>query len=97
MAARKTTFIVISYDIPNNRRRTKVMEALKDFGRHVQESVFECDLKPRDLQRLLGKLQRLIDTEEDNLRLYYLCEACVPRVEVWGVDTVERLRDFYQV
>ena len=41
-------FIVISYDIPDNKRRTKVMKTLKNFGAHVQYSVVECELKRDD-------------------------------------------------
>jgi hypothetical protein len=32
---------VFSYDTPDNRRRTQVIKALKDFGAHMQYSVFE--------------------------------------------------------
>lgn len=34
-------FIVVSYDVVDDRRRTKVMKTLKNFGAHVQYSVFE--------------------------------------------------------
>src|SRR6185436_13646804 len=33
--------ILVSYDIPDDRRRTKLANALKDFGERVQYSVFE--------------------------------------------------------
>lgn len=31
--------IVVSYDIPNDRRRTRLAHTLKDFGERVQYSV----------------------------------------------------------
>jgi CRISPR-associated endonuclease Cas2 len=34
--------ILVSYDIPDDRRRTKLAHTLKDFGQRVQYSVFEC-------------------------------------------------------
>ena len=37
-------FILVSYDIPNDKRRLKVMKAVQDYGTRVQYSVFECEL-----------------------------------------------------
>ncbi|MCB0227265.1 MAG: CRISPR-associated endonuclease Cas2, partial [Anaerolineae bacterium] len=54
-------FIVVSYDIPDDRRRTKVMKALKDFGRHVQYSVFECEIRREDFKRLRERLKPLLN------------------------------------
>jgi len=41
--------IVVSYDIPDDRRRLQLSKALKDFGKRVQWSVFECHLDDRQL------------------------------------------------
>ena len=38
--------IVVSYDIPDDRRRLRLANTLKDFGIRVQYSVFECRLEP---------------------------------------------------
>jgi len=85
--AKTTQFVLVSYDIPDDRRRTKVMQTLLDFGRRVQFSVFECDLKARDMDRLLKKLGRLVNQDEDNVRFYFLCESCLPKALVMGVAT----------
>ena len=90
-------FIVVSYDIPDDRRRTRVMKALKDFGRHVQYSVFECDLKPQDLRRMRRRLKELIETEEDNVRFYSLCRRCRPKVRVLGKERAEQVKGHYIV
>jgi len=73
-------FVVVSYDITNDRRRLKVMKTLEGFGERVQYSVFECRLKRQDLQRLKKRLKGLIQVEEDDVRFYLLCEQCVPRI-----------------
>jgi CRISPR/Cas system-associated endoribonuclease Cas2 len=44
--------IVVSYDIPDDRRRLRLAHALKDFGVRVQYSVFECHLEPDGLDSL---------------------------------------------
>ena len=82
-------FIVISYDIPDDRRRTKVMKALKDFGRHVQYSVFECELKREDYQRLRQRLKALVNPRQDNVRFYTLCEDDRRKRRVWGIERGE--------
>jgi CRISPR-associated protein Cas2 len=91
-------FIVISYDIPDDKRRTKVMKALKDFGQHVQYSVFECNLKKKDYQRLRERLKELINPRQDNIRFYLLCEEDVKRRRVWGIERGEvDVRPWYLV
>ncbi|MBN1920790.1 MAG: CRISPR-associated endonuclease Cas2 [Anaerolineae bacterium] len=88
-------FVIIAYDIPDTKRRTKVMKLLEGYGAHVQESVFECDLEPAKYQELRKRLHRLLKLEQDNLRCYHLCQADVPRIEVLGVGyAVQRLLPF---
>lgn len=82
-------FIVVSYDISDDRRRTRVMNALKDFGRRVQYSVFECDLTAEQYKRLRTRLAGLLDRSEDNLRYYPLCEEDVKKRRVEGVERNE--------
>lgn len=91
-------FVVVSYDIPDDRRRAKVMKTLKDFGRHVQYSVFECDLKREDFQRLRLKLKDLINKDEDNIRFYTLSKEDRRKRQVWGEERTEvEIREFYLV
>ena len=91
-------FIIVSYDIPDDRRRTKVMKTLKNFGAHVQYSVFECDLSRDTYRRLRKKLNELIDKKEDNLRFYVLSQDDVRKRRVWGKERTEaEVREFYLV
>ncbi len=76
-------FLVVSYDISDNRRRTKVMKTLRDFGSHVQYSVFECRLNRAQIQSLKTRLAMLIDPR-DSIRMYYLCKEDVQRTEFLG-------------
>lgn len=82
----ETTFYVVSYDIPVDKRRNKVHKVLTGFGEWVQYSVFECFLTKKELVLLKAKLQRVIKPEEDQIRLYVLCEKCIERVEVVGAE-----------
>lgn len=90
--------LVISYDIPDDKRRTKIMKILKDFGQHVQYSVFECDLKRADLARLRQKLKAIFQPGHDNIRFYYLCQDDWQKRQIWGDERVEtEVRPFYVV
>ena len=69
--------VVVSYDVPDNRRRGKIAQALQDFGgERVQLSVFECYLTPRNWTRLQERLGKIINLDEDSVRLYRLCDQC---------------------
>ena len=75
---------LVSYDVSDDNHRRHVMEALKDFGRRVQYSVFECNLEKRALDELMGRLEFEIDPATDSCRLYRLCEACAGEVRILG-------------
>ncbi len=77
-------WVVVSYDIPDDRRRTRVMKTLEGYGHRVQYSVFECELRPADLDRLKARLKVLIQKEEDDIRFYDLCENCQAKVTMLG-------------
>ena len=76
--------IVVSYDIPNDRRRLRLANALKDFGVRVQYSVFECHLQPEELEKLRQRLGPLVAPQEDNVRLYRFCQDCATKLETFG-------------
>lgn len=82
-------FLIVSYDIPSNRRRYKVMKTMEGFGTRVQYSVFECNLKPRQVDDLRKKIMKLV-TSEDSIRLYFISADDVKRIERLGdARTVE--------
>ena len=75
---------LISYDVTDDTRRRHAFEALKDFGRRVQYSVFECNLDDKGLEELLGRLEFAIDPATDSCRFYRLCEGCAGQVRNLG-------------
>ena len=77
----KTQFVLIVYDISNDRRRTKLHNLLLSYGTPVQYSVFECRLDQKNLTRLKKAAGRLIRKRTDNVRYYFLCADCVNRIE----------------
>src|SRR6266571_1893995 len=80
----ESTLYVVSYDIPNDRRRTRIHSALTGFGTWVQYSVFECFLNRKQRIQLEARLLKEIQPREDTIRIYGLCGACQPKVEILG-------------
>ncbi|RIK53107.1 MAG: CRISPR-associated endonuclease Cas2 [Chloroflexi bacterium] len=79
-------FVVISYDIPDHKRRLKVAKLLLDFGaQRVQRSVFELVVTPQHLEGLRARLDKLHKPEEDSIRFYFLCASCRPKVVYLGL------------
>lgn len=82
--SRETTCYVIAYDIPDDRRRTKVHQVLMGFGKWTQYSLFECFLSRKELVLVRSKLAEHLVVSEDSVRFYPLCANCVARVETIG-------------
>ncbi|RMG17089.1 MAG: CRISPR-associated endonuclease Cas2 [Planctomycetota bacterium] len=61
------SFYVVSYDIADDRRRTRVHDLLKTFGKRVQYSVFCCELSRSSLLRLREQLRERILLTEDRV------------------------------
>jgi CRISPR-associated protein Cas2 len=78
-------FVVISYDIKDDKRRSRIFKALKSFGQWMQYSVFECELEKMQFLKLKDRLDHLIEADkDDSIRFYFLCESCKRQVERIG-------------
>ena len=62
----RNTFLVC-YDICDDKRLRKVFKTMRDFGDHLQYSVFECQFTPIDLARCRHTLSELIKHNEDQV------------------------------
>jgi CRISPR-associated protein Cas2 len=82
-------FVVVSYDVPDDRRRQKLAQVLLDHGSRVQYSVFECLLTAKQWEGLRKRIEKIVDKEQDRVRFYHLCEACVGRIELLGEGKIE--------
>ncbi|HZP02617.1 MAG TPA: CRISPR-associated endonuclease Cas2 [Terriglobia bacterium] len=90
-------FYVISYDVPDDRRRTRVHSLLKNFGTRVQYSVFECELDTSRREELRGRLEKLLAPEVDSIRCYRLCKDCLEQTEVFGTRPLTTEPDYWIV
>jgi len=71
--------LLVTYDVnteteEGKRRLRRVAHVCEGFGQRVQKSVFECKLSEGDVERLIHRLVKEADLEQDSLRLYRLRE-----------------------
>ena len=83
--------VLITYDVntettAGKARLRKVAKQCVNYGRRVQNSVFECLLDQAQCIALKAKLTELIDEEVDSLRFYYLGNNWKKRIEHVGAE-----------
>jgi len=66
---------LVSYDIADDKRRTRVFNLLHANGDHAQFSVFLCQLNPAELASLRLELVPLIRANEDQVMILDLGAA----------------------
>ena len=87
-------YVLVSYDIVDDRIRVRAMKFLKDFGTRIQKSVFECRLDEERYRRMKKGLEELIDKKEDRVRYYRLCKQCETRVVISGWGEIQQDEGF---
>ena len=65
-------YLVIAYDTPSDKRRSKIVKVLKRFGERRQYSLFEARVTRDQLATLQSELVKLSDEAEDTLAIYFL-------------------------
>lgn len=83
--------VLITYDVNTETaagkvRLRKVAKQCVNYGRRVQNSVFECILDNAQCVMLKSILTDIIDSEVDSLRFYYLGNKYQTKIEHMGVD-----------
>ena len=58
---------LVCYDIANDKRLRRVFKTCKNYGDHLQFSVFECDLNPVETARFEAELKDIIDHTKDQV------------------------------
>ena len=84
--------VLVAYDVntetkEGKRRLRKVATVCKDFGQRVQYSVFECRVNEAQLEGLRHRLLRVMDEDEDSLRIYRLYPPREKNIESYGHDS----------
>ena len=62
-------FVLIIYDIIDNKRRLKLAKYLQGYGFRIQKSAFEALVQIKVYHKLIKEIGKFA-TEEDNIRVY---------------------------
>ena len=62
----RTTYLVC-YDVCDDKRLRRAFKTCRNFGDHLQYSVFECDLNPAEKIELEEALSKVINHDEDQV------------------------------
>ena len=76
---------VVAFDSPCDKRRRKLATLLEGYGVRVQHSVFECQLIPSTLTKLRQRLERAIQPDQDQVRLWPLSRRNCARIVTLGI------------
>ena len=81
--------VLVSYDVSTidtkgKTRLRKVSKVCQNYGQRVQCSVFEIDVDYGTFLKVKDQLLKIIDEEQDSLRIYYLGNNWQRRVEQFG-------------
>lgn len=83
-------FVVICYDIYDNKRRRNFVKFAERYSFRVQRSVFEGELSKSKYEDLISKVQYHI-AENDNVRIYRISGS--GEVKTWGNVDIQNIDD----
>jgi len=92
-----STFYMVCFDVCDPKRLRLVAREMKNFGKRVQLSVFECRLDENELNKLLRRIETLIDNNEDNIRCYSLCPKDIKGLIIDGPGKITADPDFHVI
>ena len=70
----KTPNTLVVYDIPDDRKRAKIADALLDYGLdRIQFSAFLGALLPTHQQELMLKVKKILGRQPGNIQLFPVC------------------------
>jgi len=77
-------YVVVAYDIVNNRCRNRLAKRMVYYLHRVQKSVFEGEISTALYDRMINEITDMIDHQQDNIRIYSLCKYCKQQVLIFG-------------
>lgn len=83
--------ILITYDVNTQdaqgvKRLSKVAKVCTNYGRRVQNSVFECLVDNTQFVMIKKQLSDIVDTETDSIRFYILGDRFTNKVDHMGIE-----------
>ena len=84
--------VLISYDVETTntegrKRLRNIAKQLENYAQRVQNSVFEANIDYATFITLKDKLLKIMDSDKDSLRFYYLGNDWKKKVEHFGAKS----------
>jgi CRISPR-associated endonuclease Cas2 len=92
--SRIENFVVI-YDIKDTKNRTRLSRLLFEYGIRTQFSVFEVEVRPRELNRFLKLIEKKIKDKSDKIYIYPLDNGSLEKVSRAGNLENSIINDFF--
>ena len=90
-------FIVVAYDISDDKIRARLHKILRRFGERVQFSVFECILTREMFEEMCGEVAVALEHQElRRVRYYEICDGR-RRPVTFGLAFTRKLKRVYIV
>ena len=94
----KSMLVLITYDVntetaAGKKRLRKVAKQCENYGRRVQNSVFECVVDPQQFELLRHSLLKIADLEKDSIRFYFLGSNWQNKVEHYGTKEIVNIEE----
>ena len=87
------TYDVNTEDAAGRKRLRQIAKQCVNYGQRVQNSVFECLLDTAQCRILQVKLCKIMDSEKDSLRFYYVGNRDENKIEHFGAKASYRPED----
>lgn len=81
-------YLVLAYDIVEDKRRQRLFKRLHRFLQPVQKSVFEGELADARYPALTRLVEQQIDPETDSVRIYQLGKHAQALTQHFGCSLV---------
>ena len=81
--------MLVTYDVVDDKRRSKLATFLEGYGRRVQKSVCECYLSLAEMRALHQQVMGRVEPGEDSVRFYWVPVDAVARTLTIGSELPE--------
>ena len=71
--------VIVSYDISDDKLRTRFSKYLSKFGHRLQYSVFEIDNSPRIIDNIITDIKNKFEkkfTQQDSVIIFKMSSSC---------------------
>ncbi len=89
--------LIVSYDISDDKTRSKCAALLQTVGDRIQKSVYLCMVDDDELAELQARITEIINPQRDLVAFYRQCQACWQQKVSIGLKRSDTIEPFWAV